>query len=89
MNTDKKIKQIIADQLESPKRRSPLKRALWRIWGPIPRYRRTHHGDGRRIRDQISDEDAEKLLTVQDTLDYIKNACPMKIVIASDHAGFN
>ena len=73
MNAEKKIKEIIADQLGIPEEEIINKASFVEDLGAdsldIVELIMAMEEE---FEIEISDEDAEKLLTVQDTLDYIK-----------------
>lgn len=73
MNSEKKIKEIIADQLGIPEEEIINKASFVEDLGAdsldIVELIMAMEEE---FEIEISDEDAEKLLTVQDTLDYIK-----------------
>jgi acyl carrier protein len=73
MNTDKKIKQIIADQLGIPEEEiTPQASFVEDLGADSLDIVELIMAMEEEFEIEISDEDAEKLLTVQDTLDYIK-----------------
>ena len=73
MNTDKKIKSIIADQLGIPEEEiTPQASFVEDLGADSLDIVELIMAMEEEFEIEISDEDAEKLLTVQDTLDYIK-----------------